>query len=61
MKKTPSTHKHPKHLHRGRLNGFSAKSRLGMAVKSYERQNDPVPLTLPTPPWGKPNPKAEGS
>jgi len=47
----------PTHAHRRRQHGFSDKTRLGLAVKSYERQNAPVKITLKKPPWaGKPKP-----
>lgn len=47
---TPN-HKKPMHLKRSRLNPFSKKARLGMAVKAYEAQNDKKSVTLASPPW----------
>ena len=47
---TPN-HKKPMHIKRNRLNPFSKKTRLGLAVKSYEAQNDKKSVTLPRPPW----------
>lgn len=52
------THGKPLGVHRPRSNKFSDKTRLGMGVKSYERQNPPVKITLKMPPWAKKPAKA---
>jgi hypothetical protein len=56
-------HNHPKHLLRPRgRSHWNAKQRAGFAVKTYERQNEPAKITLPTPPWeenGEDEPRRE--